>query len=379
MTDKLRGALAACARFAKREAVFTAALLLALGSLFLVPQNESPLPWSAIDWDTLALLFSLMAVMKGAQRLGLFSYCGSVLLRRTKSTRQMMSVLVFLPFFCSMAITNDVALITFVPFAITVLRMAEQEKLLIPVVVLQTLAANLGSMLTPLGNPQNLYLYRLSDLRFSAFLTLMLPYVLLSGGALALLLVFRRRESLRFTPAEVRPGNTRGLLCCSLGFLLCMLALAELLPAPAVAAVVLLFLLFADRGLLRSLDYSLLCTFLAFFVFIGNMERIEPFRLWLRSTLAGNELPAAVLTSQVISNVPAALLLSGFTSDWRALIVGCNLGGLGTLIASMASLISYKQLAGAYPALRTRYLLYFTLLSLLLLGALYACAVLLDG
>ena len=113
MTDKLRGALAACARFAKREAVFTAALLLALGSLFLVPQNESPLPWSAIDWDTLALLFSLMAVMKGAQRLGLFAYCGSVLLRRTKSTRQMMSVLVFLPFFCSMAITNDVALLTF--------------------------------------------------------------------------------------------------------------------------------------------------------------------------------------------------------------------------------------------------------------------------
>ena len=158
-----------------------------------------------------------------------------------------------------------------------------------------------------------------------------------------------------------------------------MLALAELLPASAVAAVVLLFLLFAGRSLLRSLDYSLLCTFLAFFVFIGNMERIEPFRLWLRSTLAGNELPAAVLTSQVISNVPAALLLSGFTSDWRALIVGCNLGGLGTLIASMASLISYKQLAGAYPALRTRYLLHFTLLSLLLLGALYACAVLLDG
>ena len=230
MTDKLRGALAACARFAKREAVFTAALLLALGSLFLVPQNESPLPWSAIDWDTLALLFSLMAVMKGAQRLGLFAYCGSVLLRRTKSTRQMMSVLVFLPFFCSMAITNDVALITFVPFAITVLRMAEQEKLLIPVVALQTLAANLGSMLTPLGNPQNLYLYRLSGLRLSAFLTLMLPYVLLSGGALALLLVFRRRESLRFTPAEVRPGNTRGLLCCALGFVLCMLALAELLP-----------------------------------------------------------------------------------------------------------------------------------------------------
>lgn len=121
-----------------------------------------------------------------------------------------------------MAITNDVALITFVPFAITVLRMAEQEKLLIPVVVLQTLAANLGSMLTPLGNPQNLYLYRLSGLRFSAFLTLMLPYVLLSGGALALLLVFRRREPLRFTPAEVRPGNTRGLLCCALGFVLCM-------------------------------------------------------------------------------------------------------------------------------------------------------------
>lgn len=138
-------------------------------------------------------------------------------------------------------------------------------------------------------------------------------------------------------------------------------------------------LLVLDRRALLGVDWGLLVIFAAFFTFSGNMARIEPVRELFRKLLAHGVMPVAALTSQVISNVPAALLLSGFTSDWRALIVGCNLGGLGTLIASMASLISYKQLAGAYPALRTRYLLHFTLLSLLLLGALYACAVLLDG
>ena len=375
--NKLRIPFSVCVNFLKREAVLTIALLLAFGSLFLIPRDAPPIPWSAIDWDTLALLFSLMAVMKGAQMLGLFDYFGSALLQRTQNTQQMLLVLIFLPFLCSMVITNDVALITFVPFAITVLHLSKQERLSIRVVILQTLAANLGSMLTPMGNPQNLYLYRVSGIGFASFLRLMLPYVLLSALVLTLMIILCRKEPLVLKPEKVRPGNTHGLIFCALGFMLCILALLKLLPALVAAGIIFIFLLITDRKLLCSLDYPLLCTFLAFFVFIGNMERIEPFRSWLSSVLAGNELSAAVLTSQIISNVPAALLLSGFTSNWQALIVGCNLGGMGTLIASMASLISYKQLVGEFPALRTRYLVQFTLHNLLLLGVLYTCALIL--
>ena len=179
-----------CILFFRRETVLCIAALLALISVFFVPPSAVYI--SYIDWDTLALLFSLMAVMKGFQKAGLFVFLGNQLLKRTGTTRKMMLVFVFLPFVFSMVITNDVSLITFVPFGIIVLRMAKQEHLVTPLVVMQTVAANLGSMLTPMGNPQNLYLYAKSGMGFGELCWLMAPYVLISGLCLTLLIFFQK-------------------------------------------------------------------------------------------------------------------------------------------------------------------------------------------
>lgn len=355
-------------RFIRSETVLCVAVVLALASMIAVP--PSPGYAGYIDWDTLALLFSLMAVMKGFQKLGLFTYLGSRLLQRTASTRKMVFVLVFLPFVLSMVITNDVSLITFVPFGLIVLRMIGREKLVVPVVVLQTVAANLGSMMTPMGNPQNLYLYAQSEMGFGRFCLLMLPYGVLSAVCLAVLVLCLKSVPVSGASVETKLGGARGLVCCAAGFGLCLLGIFNIVPPLAIAAVTLVFLLFADRKLLASVDYSLLGTFVAFFIFVGNLGNIAIFQNFLASLLEHNVVLVSVLASQVISNVPAALLLSGFTDHWAELMVGCNLGGLGTLIASMASLISYKFVVKDYPEQKRRYLFWFTVCNLGLLVAL---------
>ena len=335
--------------FAKSEAVLSIAALLAVGSMAAVPPDKGYLDY--IDWDTLALLFSLMAVSKGLQGQGVFDALGAGLLGRLSTTRQMLLVLTFLPFFVSMLVTNDVALITFVPFGL---------------VVLQTAAANLGSMLTPMGNPQNLYLYNRSGMGFLEFCALLAPYAALSAAAIALLALLPKSEAMHAAVEPEGKGSGRRIaLFAALGGV-CLLCIAKLLPPLAAAGLTLAVLLIADRPLLKKLDYALLATFVAFFVFIGNMGRLPAFSAFL----AGREVEVAVAASQVISNVPAALLLAGYSENWPALIIGCDLGGLGTLIASMASLISYKFFARRYPAQKGRYLLWFTLANVGLLALL---------
>ncbi|MEE0800627.1 MAG: SLC13 family permease [Gemmiger sp.] len=345
--------------FFKRETVLCIAVLLALLSMLINP--PSPAYLSYIDWDTLAMLFSLMAVMKGFQKAGLFLWLGNRLLRRTDTSRKMLFALVFLPFFFSMCITNDVSLITFVPFALIVLRMAGQERLVVPLVVLQTVAANLGSMLTPMGNPQNLYLYTKSGMSFGALVGLMFPYALLAAVCLAVLIVLCGSVPVHCDSVESHLAGPRTLTVYAAGFALCLLGIFDVLPPVIILAITAVFLIFADRGVLASVDYSLLGTFVAFFVFIGNLGGVEWFRSFLASILEGHVVLVSVLASQVISNVPAALLLSGFTTDWQGLLIGCNLGGLGTLIASMASLISYKMVVREHPEQRHTYLVWFTL------------------
>lgn len=349
--------------FIKKEAVLCIALGLAVLSVFWQPVDREYLEY--IDWDTLMLLFCLMAAMAGFQRLGVFQRIGDALLAAVTNTRSLLLILCFLPFFFSMFITNDVALITFVPFGMIVLQMCGKEKLVIPLVVLQTIAANMGSSLTPIGNPQNLYLYSKSGAKVGDFLLWMLPYTLVTGICIWLAVLFQKKEQVDYKPEKSGAvwGKKRKFYFISYAvlFLFCLLSVAKVLPPLVLFLMVLAFFLVADRKILWCIDYALLGTFIGFFIFIGNLGRLPAFRDFFAGILTGNETLAGVISSQVISNVPAALLLSGFTDKWESLVVGTNLGGLGTLIASMASLISYKQMVRQYPGLKGKYFLYFTL------------------
>lgn len=346
--------------FIKEETVLTIALVLAALSCFLVKPDAAYTGY--IDFHTLALLFCLMAVMAGLQELGLFVYIGGKLLNKVHTKCSLVFILVFLCFFSSMLVTNDVALITFVPFAILILQLSGQEHLLCTTVILQTIAANLGSMMTPVGNPQNLYLYTKSGLSTGNFLLLMLPYTILSGAMLAVSIRFLYREEGTYERVTIKEAtlDAKQLIYYSVLFLLCLLSVAKILPVWLLFVIVVIAFLIGNRKLFARIDYGLLFTFAAFFIFIGNMGRYPAFRSFLISIITGHEQLTAILSSQFISNVPAALLLSGFTDNWKALILGTNMGGLGTLIASMASLISYKQIAATYPEQKRKYLWQFT-------------------
>lgn len=249
------------------------------------------------------------------------------------------------------------------------------RKRIVPVIVMQTVAANLGSMFTPIGNPQNLYLYSKSGMALSAFFKLMLPYTLLAAVMLLGMILLRKcvvLGDLQMRESE-KVKNPWKVAIYAIIFLLCLLCVSHLLPVWVVMLVTILAVFVMDRGTFKEIDYSLLLTFAGFFIFIGNMGRISMFCNFLKGILNGNEILTAVISSQVISNVPAALLLSGFTDQWSELIIGTNLGGLGTMIASMASLISYRFLIAAYPEEKRRYTMHFTVVNLgFLLGFLIA-------
>ncbi len=361
------------ADFIKREAVLCIAVLLALVSMFFVPPDAEYAGY--IDLRTLGILFCLMTLVAGLKGLGVFSVLAQKLLMRVKTVRGLVIALVLMCFFFSMVITNDVALITFVPFTFELLRLAGEQaerEWLVSAVAMQTAAANLGSMLTPLGNPQNLYLYGRAGMTAGGLAALMLPYSALSLAMIMLWIALRRGGgsiSVRFEEKKEIAGKKRLAMYIAL-FVVCLLAVLRVIWWQAAAAAVLVCVLAADRKTLRGVDWGLLATFVGFFVFVGNMGRIPALRQLLESVVAGNEVLTAAASSQIISNVPAALLLSGFTQDMRGLIIGTNTGGLGTLIASMASLISYKQLCAQRPQEKGRYMLCFTVSNVVMLAAL---------
>ncbi len=370
--------------FFKQETVLCVSLILAAGSMLIVPPDRNY--WGYIDFRTLAILFCLMSVMAGFQKAGVFGRIAEKLLGHVRSGCGLILTLVLLCFFAGMFITNDVALITFVPFTFIILSMLGEEqkdKLALPIVVMQTIAANLGSMLTPVGNPQNLYLYGKAGLSIGEFLLLMLPYTLLSLVMLVIWSLIQGRACPQTSVAgggamqddlphdlSQEKGAAYRIAVYLVLFLLCLLTVAHVLPWQAVFFVVILMIFVTDRQVFAEVDYSLLLTFAGFFVFVGNVGRIPAFRDFLQDMIAGREIYMAVIVSQIISNVPAALLLSGFTEDFAGLIVGTNLGGLGTLIASMASLISYKYVAKETKGCKGKYILLFTVGNIFFLAAL---------
>lgn len=382
----------------RKDPVLVVAVVLAVISCAAVPPDAAYAEY--IDLRTIGMLFSLMAIMAGLSRLGVFRIACQHLLSAVRGPRRLALALTLLALFSSMLITNDVALVTFVPFALLALRTLDSPRHACFTVVMMTIAANLGSMLTPIGNPQNLYLYSASHMRIGEFVLLMLPYAVAALVLLVGAIAFFGRipEHAKGTAArgvgagspaagetpqlasdvdDPAPSPLRVLPWAAL-FVLALLSVAHILPYQAIVAATITVALAADRRALLHVDYALLFTFIAFFVFVGNVGRIEVVNAALAQLIDGHELAVAVIASQVLSNVPAAILLSGFTSNFAALIVGTNLGGLGTLIASMASLISYKQVALVLPRDKGRYFMLFTVWNIAFLAVLAVLAAVLE-
>ncbi|MBO5852640.1 MAG: anion permease [Clostridia bacterium] len=351
--------------FIKTETVLVISIVLAVISSFFGDTTDL---LSFIDFKTLALLFCLMAVMAGFKECNIFSYAAEKLLKRTSTTRLVVLVLVLLCFFFSCLITNDVALITFVPFSITVLKFANKSSLIPITVILQTVAANMGSALTPIGNPQNIYIFSVSNLSLLDFIRLMIPYSVVTLIFLLCSVLFIKGEPINKKPNEISTPKLERTVFYFILFVLSILAVFGAVNYILCLLLVAISVLIFDKKIILKVDYSLLLTFVGFFIFVGNMGTLPAVKELIEELLFGREILFSALISQVISNVPAALMLSGFTDNMSALLVGVNIGGLGTLIASMASLISYKYVAAELPAKKGKYLLVFTLINFALLG-----------
>lgn len=327
--------------FFAKETVLCIAAACAVLTMFLVPPDAEYLHY--IDFRVLCLLLCLMAVVAGLKDIGTFQWLTYQLLSRIRSGRALSAALVILPFVCSMFVTNDVALIIFIPFTLMLLEQLGCRDKIVQVTVFQTIAANLGSMATPVGNPQNLYLYAFYNIGIGDFFSVTLPLTAFSLvallGASAFLLPKQLPEQ-KLEQSDI--SSTKGLIIYALLFILCLLTVFRIVPYILTTVITVLVLLWINRKLLKEIDFMLLLTFVCFFTVSENLGRIEAVRAFLQQLLQWNTLLTAAATSQVISNVPAAIVLSGFTDQWRDLLAGVNIGGLGTPIASLASLITMK-------------------------------------
>ncbi|WP_405277256.1 SLC13 family permease [Methanobrevibacter sp.] len=322
--------------FFKKEIIFSISLILAIISCFFVHPTINYLNY--INWDTIILLLVIMIVVEILKNLSVFEMLVRKLLTKIENARQLVLVLVFICFLSSIFITNDVSLIIFMPFSILALKKVNRSDLIILTVCLQTIAANVGCMVLPIGAPHNIVMFTVSHIPFESFFLILLPYILVSMIFLVILLLFIPRDAISLPKMSKISVSRENFL----------------------------------KRVFSGVDYFLLLTFIALFILIGNLENIPFFNSLFRQFIIGNEVLWGILASQVISNVPAAILLSGFSTNYEAIIVGINIGGFGTLIASMANLISYKILVRECDEFKIRYLVIFTVLNVILLVVLIA-------
>jgi len=361
--------------FIKKQVVLVIAWFLAIvSSIYIRPSFNQIV--SYIDWRSLSILLSLMAVVQAFALNGFFSVVSVKVISSVKRVWQLVSSLVLMCFFFSMVITNDVALITFVPLTIMILNTAGLENLMIVTVVLETIAANTGSMLTPIGNPQNLYLYNLMNCSALDFIRIMLPYTACSLVLLMLSILFvkGKKDSLKKLEIKERQEalNKPKLIVFAVLGIIALLTVFKVIPYYISLAIVVAVLLIIERRAVKNVDYMLLLTFIGFFIFTGNLSHNKAVSDFLGSVVSGKEVLCGALVSQVISNVPCALLLSSFAQSLKDLTIGVNIGGLGTLIASMASLISYKFYAATTDAKNGKYICIFTVFNVVYLMLSYS-------
>lgn len=345
-------------RFVKKNFVFFIAAFAAAVSCIFIPPDRDYLNY--FDWKTLSCLFITLAVICALRNIKFFTIVARKLVIMTGNLRTLFVLLIVITFIGSMIIANDMALITFLPLGYFALSVAKQEKYMAYLFVLQNISANLGGMLTPFGNPQNLYLYSYFNIPTGEFCLIMLPAFLIA--VTLLLIACIPVKSVKFTLNEKFPEklNIKKTVLYCLLFLISILIVFRVIPFVVGLVIIPIILFFVDRESLKMVDYGLLGTFFFFFIFAGNLARIDTVNELMSSLLKKDTLIVSILSCQVISNVPSAILLSKFTSDYPALLLGVNIGGTGTLIASLASLITFNEFRVLYPKQTKKYILIFT-------------------
>lgn len=330
--------------FLKREKMFSISLVLALISLPLAPFTLERV--TNISWNTLMTLFMLFAALEGFKREHIFDPLMR-LLRKIRGIFTLALSLTLIIFFLSSFITNDVALLTFVPLTIYLFSKSEKKEFLPSIIIAETISANLGSLLTPFGNPQNLYIYNKMNVSASEFTLMMLPLYLISLLLIVLSLVFIFRKDMRnriYITAEVESesGNKSLRVLYIALFAMTLLSVLGIFRTPPLFILMVIILLCFDKTIFKKIDWPLLATFLCFFIFSGSIASNSYIANSLQKLTSHNEFALSLILSQVISNVPAAILLEPFSIDLKALLYGVDIGGLGTPVASLASLISIR-------------------------------------
>lgn len=354
--------------FCKKNIVMLIALFLAGFTSILVPVDKEYLGY--FDFKTLACLFSVLACVCALKNINFFYMLASKIVQVFKTTKMSVLSLVYITFIGSMLIANDMALLTFLPLGFMVLSSTKKEKYMAFTFIMQNIAANLGGMLTPFGNPQNLYIYSKFNIPTGEFVSIMLIPFLISIFLITLCcLVFVKNEPIKIEGEQIKLPPLKTTIYLVL-FTLSILIVFDFIPYQIGLVIILLATLFMDRHAIEQVDYPLLLTFVFFFIFAGNMSRIEVVRNLFSYLLEKNTLIFSVISCQFISNVPSAILLSQFTNNYRDLLIGVNIGGAGTLIASLASLITFREYDKHNPGKTKYYIGMFSIFNFIFLGIL---------
>ena len=358
--------------FIKKNTVFCIALSLAVITSFIVPPDEKYIEY--FDFKTLACLFSVLAVVCALRNIDFFNHLARSIVTKFKGLRTTVVALIYITFIASMFIANDMALLTFLPLGFFILESTGKQKYMAFVFIMQTIAANLGGMLTPFGNPQNLYMYSYYNIPTGEFVDIMLKPFLFAVTIITLCCLLVKNEPLEVAEEIKEPLNKKRTAVYLVLFALAIIIVFRIIPYYIGMAVIFIALLFLDRKALKMVDYPLLLTFCAFFVFSGNMSRIDAVREFLGGLIDKNTLLVGVLSCQVISNVPSAILLSKFTLNYPTLLVAVNIGSLGTLISSLASLITFREFIKHNPTRAGRYIALYSVFNfgILILMMLFA-------
>ncbi len=354
--------------FFKENAVMSIAFLAAFITSFIVPPDREYIGY--FDFKTLTCLFCVLAVVCALRNINFFYVLARKVVSVFRNARMSVLVLVYITFIGSMFIANDMALLTFLPLGYFVLTATNKTEYMSFTFIMQNIAANLGGMLTPFGNPQNLYLYTKFGIPTGEFMQIMFPPFILSVLLItACCIIFVKPEPLFLCYAKT-PLNPWRTILYSILFVLSIVIVFRVIPYQAGLVIIPAVLMFADRKALRAVDYPLLLTFVFFFIFAGNMARIPAVNALFSSLLEKSTLLSSILSCQVISNVPSAILLSQFTEDYANLLVGVNIGGTGTLIASLASLITFREYLKHNPGKTRHYIVLFSVFNFAFLGIL---------